>query len=119
VHEWTGNKERVHLVLSNGRAKRAGAWELNISTAGASIRSLLGRMVKLGRAIREGKAKDDRLLGGWYEANDPKCELDLSDPMCCVAAIRQANPAADDFLDVESIAARYPRSPSMSSDAIT
>jgi hypothetical protein len=52
VHEWTGNKERVHLVLSNGRAKRAGAWELNISTAGASIRSLLGRMVKLGRTIR-------------------------------------------------------------------
>jgi hypothetical protein len=47
VHEWTGNKERVHLVLSNGRAKRADSWELNISTAGASVRSLLGRMVKL------------------------------------------------------------------------
>ena len=34
THEWTGNKRRVHLVLENGLAKRAGAWSLSITTAG-------------------------------------------------------------------------------------
>jgi len=31
LHEWTGNKERVDLVLSNSLAKRAEALELNIN----------------------------------------------------------------------------------------
>ncbi|WP_421020534.1 terminase large subunit domain-containing protein, partial [Klebsiella pneumoniae] len=35
THEWTGNKKRVHLVLSNGIAKRSDCWGLEITTAGA------------------------------------------------------------------------------------
>lgn len=134
VHEWTGNKERVHLVLSNGRAKRKGAWELNISTAGASVRSLLGRMVKVGR-----KASDDRFLFRWFGLPDDSQiaslakaapedapiralaklmkraetdkHVDLSDPKQLHAAIRIANPAAGDFLDIAAVAARFAEIP--------
>jgi phage terminase large subunit-like protein len=137
VHEWTGNKERVHLVLSNGRAKRAGSWELNISTAGASVRSLLGRMIKLAKDIKEGRAKDDRLLVVWFglpsdeelkSLSARKKDLPKTSPLRNLvdmieeqesegfdplddeqlrAAIRVANPAAGDFLDVEKVAARF------------
>jgi phage terminase large subunit-like protein len=106
LHEWTGNKERVHLVLSNNRAKRSDAWELNISTAGASVRSLLGRMVKLAREIKEGRAKDDRFLCIWFQAPDDP-DADYSDDATLRAAIREANPAAGDFLDIEQIIGRF------------
>jgi phage terminase large subunit-like protein len=46
VHEWVGNKERVHLILSNGLAKRRGSWALSISTAGSDMTSLLGRVYR-------------------------------------------------------------------------
>lgn len=103
LHEWVGNKERVHLVLSNGRAKRADSWELNITTAGWDVRSLLGRMYAHGKRVRDGEERDDTLLFEWHE---PDGEVDLSDRAALEAAIRHANPAADDFLDVESVAAR-------------
>lgn len=99
VHEWEGRKERVHLVLSNGRAKRDAAWELSISTAGWDPESLLHRL------YRRGKAGDDpRLLLVWYEADDG---LDLEDPEQRKQAIREANPAAGDFLSFDNIEARY------------
>lgn len=109
VHEWTGNKKRVHVVLSNGRAKRKDSWELNISTAADNIDSLLGQMVKLGKAIQEGKAKDDKFLFHWYEYVEPidpetgeKIELDFTDEKALAEAIRQANPASDSYVSIES-----------------
>jgi len=34
IHEWTGRRERVHSVISSALAKRRGAREINITTAG-------------------------------------------------------------------------------------
>lgn len=99
VHEWEGKKERVHLVLSNGRAKRADAWELSISTAGWDGESLLAKLYRRGKADT-----DPRLLLIWHEA-DPA--LDLSDPVQRALAIRQANPAVGLWLSFDAIEARY------------
>lgn len=101
LHEWTGPKERVHLVLSNGRAKRAGSWELGITTAGWDIHSLLGRQYLHGKRVLAGEAEDDSLLFVWYE---PSTDVDLNDPVALRHAIREANPAT--FLNIEAVAAR-------------
>ena len=99
VHEWEGKKERVHLVLSNGRAKRADAWELSISTAGWDGESLLAKLYRRGKA-----GTDPRFLLVWHEA-DPSLDLENADQRR--QAIAQANPAAGDFLSFEAIEARY------------
>lgn len=99
VHEWEGRKERVHLVLSNGRAKRRGAWELSISTAGWDPESLLHRLYQRGKS-----GEDERLLMVWYEADS---DLDLEDDEQREEAILQANPAAGDWLSKGNIEARY------------
>lgn len=99
LHEWEGRKERVYLVLSNGRAKRANTWELSISTAGWDPESLLHKLCERGR-----EGEDERLLYRWYEA-DP--ELDLDDYEQRIQAIKQANPAAGDFLSLDNIEARF------------
>lgn len=104
LHEWTGNKERVHLVLSNGRAKRADAWELSISTAGWDPGSLLGRVYAHGQRVEAGEVEDPRFLFRWSEAPD---HLDLKDPEALEIAIRAANPAAGDFLPIENVVQRY------------
>ena len=104
LHEWEGNKERVHTVLSNGVAKRAGAWELAISTAGWDVGSLLGQLCE------EGKSGDDpRLLYVWWEpkvrigTNGKPRSLNLTDPAELEAAIREANPAVGAFLPLENL----------------
>jgi phage terminase large subunit-like protein len=103
VHEWLlPATERVHLVISNSLAKRSQGLALNISTAGARLDSLLGRMYQKGKRIESGEIEDDTFLFDWYEA-DPK--LDLDKPAELRKAIRQANPAS--FIDVERVAARY------------
>lgn len=104
LHEWTGNKERVHLVLSNGRAKRADSWELAISTAGWDAMSLLGRLYQHHRRIVAGEAEDPDFLCEWFEA---PAELDLADPVQLRQAIVTANPAAGDFLPVDNVQARF------------
>jgi phage terminase large subunit-like protein len=108
VHEWEGRKERVHLVLSNGRAKRKGSWQLDISTAGWNAQSLLGKAYTHGLRVRAGDEVDPGFLFIWYEA--PK-ELDLGDPVQFEQAIRAANPAAGDFLPIENLRARYREMP--------
>lgn len=108
LHEWTGNKERVHLVLSNGRAKRAGAWELAISTAGWDSTSLLGRLHQHGLRVRAGEVDDPRFLFEWFEA---PADADLADPEQLEAAILAANPAAGDFLPIDAVRQRYYESP--------
>lgn len=108
LHEWTGTKERVHLVLSNNRAKRAGAWELAITTAGWDTESLLGKLYQHGKRVADGTERDDRFLMIWREASP---EWDLADPAQLEQAIRQANPAVGDFLPIEGIQARYREAP--------
>jgi phage terminase large subunit-like protein len=102
LHEWTGNKERVHLVLSNGRSKRADSWELSITTAGWDVGSLLGRKYLHGKRVLADEAKDDALLFVWFEPSTK--DVDLGDPVALRAAIREANPAS--FINVEAIAQR-------------
>lgn len=103
LHEWEGKKERVHLVLSNGRAKRSNTWELGISTAGWDPESLLHRLYQLGKA-----GKDERFLFVWYEAGE---DLDVEDleenPEARERAIREANPAVGEFLAIDGIEARF------------
>lgn len=108
VHEWLGKKERVHVVISNGRAKRRDAWELNISTAGYDKQSLFGKMVSHGEAIAAGKATDPSFLFEYHSYKEPldengqKIELDFSDRDALAEAIRIANPASDSFVSIES-----------------
>lgn len=104
LHEWEGTRERVHLVLSNGCAKRDGAWELWISTAGANRESMLGRICAHGEQVAEGKIEDPDFLFRWYQADT---DLDLDDPAQLEQAVRQANPAAGDFLPIKNILRRY------------
>lgn len=103
VHEWDGRKERVHLVLSNGRAKRADGWQLSISTAGWDLGSLLGRLYTRGV-----KGRDRKFLFVWYEApKDWAGKRKTPTAAMLDAAIRAANPAAGDFLPIENIRRRY------------
>jgi len=108
LHEWTGNKERVHLVLSNNRRKRKGAWELAITTAGWDAQSLLGRMYAHGKRILAGEVNDSKFLFRWHEA---AAEWDLRDPAQLEAAVRQANPAVGDFLPLDSLLTAYVQMP--------
>jgi phage terminase large subunit-like protein len=104
LHEWMGNKERVHLVLSNNRAKRAGSWELNISTAGFDLQSLLGRLYTLGKRIDAGEKEDDTFLMEWWE---PRREFNLGKRRSLLAAIKQANPALGDFLPLQNLLDKF------------
>ena len=103
LHEWTGRKERVHLVLSNGRAKRQDAWELAISTAGWDLTSLLGRMYLHGKRVAAGEEDDPSFLFEWHEAPG---EVKMGNRRSLEAAIRKANPAIGDFLPLENVIAR-------------
>lgn len=105
LHEFTDTqKEGAHLVLANGTAKRSNSLQLNITTAGADLDSLLGKMYLKGRRIEAGEEKDDAFLFIWFEG---PTDVDVSDPAALRAAIRACNPAADDFLDVEEIVGRF------------
>jgi phage terminase large subunit-like protein len=104
LHEWTGNKERVYLVLSNGRAKRKDAWELSISTAGWDGQSLLGKNYAHGKRVQAGEEQDAGFLMEWFEASD---KHNLNDPAELVAAIREANPAVGDFLPLANVIQRF------------
>lgn len=104
LHEWTGNKERVHLVLANGLAKRAEGWELAISTAGSDKDTLLGRLYDYGRQVQSGEVDDDTFLFDWLEAPDG---FDLDDPEGLEAAVRSCNPHADRFWPIEGVLRRY------------
>jgi phage terminase large subunit-like protein len=103
VHEWVGNKERVHLVIENGLAKREDSWCLNISTAGWDSQSLLGKLYAHGKRCREDPALDPEFLMDWFEASS---EFDLDDPKQFEAAVRQANPAVEDFLPLAKLLQR-------------
>jgi phage terminase large subunit-like protein len=109
VHEWTGARERVHLVISNGLSKRRDGLELNISTAGASADSLLGRLFSYGQQVASGEVIDPGFLFAWRSAGE---HWDLGDPDQLRAALTEANPAIEaGFLDLERLVARFAEIP--------
>lgn len=108
VHEWLGNKERVHLVISNGLAKRRDSWELNISTAGSDPgietgepETLLGKLYTYGKKVQSGEIKDPSFLFDWTEAEG---EFDLSTRQGWKAAVKSCDPPS--FVDIESVVTR-------------
>lgn len=105
IHEWTGNKERVHLVIANGLSKRADSLVLNTTTPGWDTDTLAGRMHDYGLKVNAGEIEDDDFLFVWYGV-DPAA-YDLEDHTQLLAAVRAANPASDSFLNVNDVAARY------------
>lgn len=102
LHEFTGRRERVPLIIENSLAKRANGLSLSLSTAGASLDSALGRLYATHRRIASGEAVDPTFLGRWYE---PEGEVDLDDPADLRRAIREANPAS--WVDTENVARRW------------
>ena len=99
VHEFTSPQTaRTHLVVSNGLVKRANGLELNITTAGSGMNSLLGNLYAVGK-----EATDPAYLFRWYAASD---DHDLAAGLR--AALREANPAiAAGFLSEDRLVARF------------
>jgi len=103
LHEWTGNKERVHLVLSNSLAKRAEALELNISTAGSDENSLLGRLLTYAKKVSMGEVTDPSFLAEWWAAKEGH---DYETEEGWRTALEEANPSAPAFVDIDRLVAR-------------
>jgi phage terminase large subunit-like protein len=110
VHEWVGNKERVHLVIANGCAKRADSLIVNTTTPGFDLETLAGRLHEYGVKVNAGEVTDDEFLHVWWGC--PPDRYDLSSEEGLLRAIRDANPAADLFLSVQNVSARYHQVPS-------
>jgi phage terminase large subunit-like protein len=91
THEWTAGKQRVHLVLENGLAKRAGAWSLSITTAGnPKVESVALTQYQYGKRVEAGEIDDPSFLFDWRE---PKVNLDdLQDDGTLRATVKNANP---------------------------
>jgi len=105
THEWVGNKKRVHLILKGGIHKRADAWMLEITTAGAwGLESVAEDAYALKEMIAAGNSPDDETLIDWLEADTA---LNLDDPGELEEAIRQANPAADVLYPLSNLVARF------------
>ncbi len=115
VHEWTGNKKRVHTVVTNSLRKRRGVstggaptttLEVNISTAGdpANAELLLG-MYEYGLRVKSGEIVDSSFLFVWFEPSDK--DLDLSDPVALRVALREANPSS--WAPIEDLALAWER----------
>ena len=109
IHEWTGNKERVHLVIANGCSKRDGSLTVNTTTPGCDLDTLAGRLHEYGLKVNGGEVEDDEFLFCWRGC--PADRYDLRDGEQLLRAIRDANPAADLFLNVHDVAARYHQIP--------
>jgi phage terminase large subunit-like protein len=110
IHEWLGNKARVHIVIANGLSKRTESLNLNTTTPGADLESMAGKMHEHGLRVNAGEVRDDEFLFVWYGC--PEGRYDLTDPDQLRQAIRDANPAADAFLNVEDVAGRHDQIPS-------
>jgi phage terminase large subunit-like protein len=100
VHEFGSPQTiRTHLVVSNGLVKRANGLELNISTAGAGLDSLLGAMFETART------PSPDVLFRWYAASE---KHDLEGDAGLRAALREANPAIGaGFLSEDRLVARF------------
>lgn len=71
IHEWTGRKARVHLILTQGLDKRFNGLEVNITTPDAADPdSLLGKMVNHAERAAAGELDDPALYYLRYGAPD-------------------------------------------------
>lgn len=103
IHEWVGRKARVHLVIGNSLAKRAGALEINLSTPDdADPESLLGKLVAYGDRILAGEIVDPSFLYVRYSA---PMEISLDEPVALREGLRECHPAS--WIDIERVAARW------------
>ncbi len=105
LHEWTGNKARVFLVITNSIAKRRDGLVLVISTAGSQESELLRSLYDRGKAIAAGELVDDGFLMDWREADtalDPHSGPDVRAEMA-----RQANPHIDQFGTLDFVERRW------------
>lgn len=104
IHEWLGNKERVHLVLVNGMSKRANSIAVNTTTPGSDLETLAGRKHLYGYRVNAGEVDDPRFMFVHYGAPDI---FDLTDPEQLRAAVLRGNPAAGTFLRTDDVVARF------------
>jgi phage terminase large subunit-like protein len=105
LHEWTGLKARVFLVISNSIAKRKDGLVLAISTAGSDDSELLRSMYDYGRRVRSNEVVDPHFLMDWAEADETLDPHDGPDVRRTMAL--QANPHAELFDMLEHIERRW------------
>lgn len=110
LHEFLGNKARVHTVLSNGVAKRKDAWECIITTAGydpgvemGEPETLLGKLYLHGKKVMSGEIQDPGLLFRWLEVQG---EIDLNDHAAVEAALLQVYPDGERFQPLANLKAK-------------
>lgn len=107
VHEWTSSKKRVHLVLSNGLAKRSDSWGISITTAGNPVVDSPGRdLYRRGKKIASGEIDDPAFFFDWAELAVSVDDL-LDDEDLRREAARVANPHAEEFGILDQIVARW------------
>jgi len=108
THEWTAGRERVHLVLENGLAKRRDSWSLSITTAGnPKVASVARAHYLYGRRVEAGELEDPGLLFEWRE---PKVNLaDLADADVLSSAVAEANP--EEWKDLDALVRRFSEVP--------
>lgn len=109
LHEWDGigtmAGAKRHGVLARAKNKRTNSRQINVSTAGWSLETLLGGMYRKGLAVAAGELVDPRFLFEWWEAAE---DWNLDDADQLTAAIVEANPMVavlDDL--VERLVASY------------
>lgn len=107
IHEWDAHSEagaKRHGVLERSTNKRRDGRQLNITTAGWSLDTLAGAMFTYGEQVALGQIVDPGFLMEWWQASE---HWDLDDPAQLVAAIREANPAADPWNQLDNLVRSY------------
>lgn len=105
LHEWTGNKARVFLVVTNSISKRQDGLVVVLSTAGGPDSELLRQLYDYGRQVQAGLIDDDEFLLDWCEAD---ATLDPNDgPEVRRLMAMQANPHAEQFGTLSSVERRW------------
>jgi len=103
IHEWTGRRRRVHLVLFQGLDKRANGLEINITTPDdADPESLLGEMVAYGEKVAAGEVIDPSFYLLHYGTDPQRQILDAEgnvDRDLLVGALADATPV--EWVDLE------------------
>lgn len=97
IHEWTGNKARVHQVLFEGMEKRANCLEVNLTTPDdADPNSLLGELVAEAEKVADGEVVDPSFYFLHYgvdakrQITDDEGNVDFD---LLLAALEDATPA--------------------------
>ena len=105
LHEWTGGKARVFLVITNSIAKRKDGLVLILSTAGGPDSDLLREMYDYGRAVESGDIDDPGFLMDWREADPSLNPHDGPEVRALMA--QQANPHIEMFGTGEFVERRW------------